>query len=309
MTVNAFDDPGLDLAEELRANLIALCRLSDDDIERIESEMLARQVSFGEAAVACAAVTRRELDKATAWVQQIAERSRWGVIETALRKQPVGRTITLKYTATVKPGPQLALVHDPYSARSERIRGLRTELLLFDGKRGRANLLTVMSPGRGEGRSLLASELAIAFAQLGRRTLLVDADLRQPGLHTLFGADNTWGLAQALAFSESPRLLGVEGVPDLSLMTAGPVTPNPLELLSDGRFERQLTEWRSTFEYIIIDTPPVSDYSDALAIATLAGRVLVVSRATATTHRSMKEMLRRLGSTQAQILGAVMNYF
>lgn len=309
MTVNASDDAGLDLPEELKNSLIALCRLSDEDVERIEQEMLARQLPFGQAAVACGAVTPHEFDRAFAWVQQAATRSRWGVIETALRRQPVSRTITLGYSATVKPGAQLTLVHDPYSARSERIRGLRTELLLFDTKRGRGNVLAVISPGAGEGRSLLASELAIAFAQLGRHTLLVDADLRRPGLHNLFGAENNWGLAQALAFSEQPRLLGVEGVPQLSLLTAGPVTPNPLELLSDGRFERRLSEWRGNFQYIVLDTPPVTEYSDGLAIATMAGRVLVVSRATVTAHRDMKEMLRRLGSTQAQILGAVLNHF
>lgn len=309
MNVNAFDEEHLDLAEELKSSLIALCRLSDEQVQRVEREMLARQLPFGQAAVACGAVTQHEFDKAFSWVKQIEQRSRWGVIETALGRQAVSRKITLRYAATVKPGPQLALVHDPYSVRSERIRGLRTELMLFENKRTRANALAVMSPGAGEGRSLLASELAIAFAQLGRRTLLVDGDLRRPGLHALFGAENTWGLAQALAFSEEPRLLGVEGVPQLSLLIGGPAAANPLELLSDGRFERRLNEWRNNFDYIILDTPPVSQYSDALAIATFAGRVLIVSRATATPHREMKEMLRRLSSTQAQILGAVLNHF
>jgi len=309
MNVNAFDNEHLDLSEELKSSLIALCRLSDEEVHRVESEMLARQLSFGAAAVACGAITQHEFDKAFAWVKQLEQRSRWGVIETALGRGAVSRKVTLRYAATVKPGPQLTLVHDPYSVRSERIRGLRTELLLFETKRARANALAIMSPGAGEGRSLLACELAIAFAQLGRRTLLVDGDLRRPGLHSLFGAENTWGLAQALAFSEEPRLLGVEGVPQLSLLLGGPIAANPLELLSDGRFEHRLNEWRHTFEYIILDTPPVSQYSDALAIATFAGRVLVVSRATATPHRDMKEMLSRLGSTQAQILGAVLNHF
>ena len=309
MTLNATEESSLDREEDLKSSLIALCRLSEADVERVEQEMLTRQLPFGQAALACGVVTQMEFAQAFAWVQQVAQRANWGVIETALRRQPVGRGIAPRHSAMARPGPKLGLIHDPYNARSERIRGLRTELLLFESKRNRANTLAIVSAVAGEGRSLLASELAIAFAQLGRRTLLVDADLRRPGLHALFDAENTWGLAQALAFAEPPSLMGVEGIPQLSLLTAGPAAPNPLELLSDGRLERRLKEWNNHFEFIVLDTPPVSQYSDALAIATLAGRALVVSRAAATAHRDMKEMLRRLSSTQARVLGAVLNHF
>jgi len=309
MTPDTIDEGVVNPEEELKGCLITLYRLSEEQILQIEHEMLARKLRFGPAAVASGLITQVELDKAITWVQEIARRSQWGVIESALRRAPVARTITLKHAESVKPGPMLTLVQDPYHPRSELIRSLRTELLMFETRHSRANALAILSPGPGEGRSLLAAELAIAFAQLGRRTLLVDADLRHPGLHNMFGAENTWGLAQALAFSETPRLIGVDGLPQLSLMTSGLIAPNPLELLSDGRFERKLAEWRRSFDFILLDTPPVSEYSDALAIATLAGRVLVVSRAASTPHKEMKEMLRRLGSTQAQILGAVLNNF
>jgi len=309
MNPDAIDEGVLNPEEELKGCLITLYRLSEEQIQRIEQEMLAKRLSFGAAAVTSEVITKIELDKAINWVEEIARRSRWGVIESALRRAPIARTVTLKHSQVVKPGPMLTLVQDPYHPRSELIRSLRTELLMFESRNNRANALAIMSPGPGEGRSLLAAELAIAFAQLGRRTLLVDADLRRPGQHSLFGAENTWGLAQALAFSESPRLLGVEGLPQLSLLTSGLIAPNPLELLSDGRFERKIAEWRRNFDFLVLDTPPVSEYSDGLAIATIAGRVLVVSRAASTAHGEMKEMLRRLGSAQAQILGAVLNHF
>jgi protein-tyrosine kinase len=306
MTVGATDDAGIiDLQEELRRGLVALCRLSDDDVSRIEQEMLERQLPFGRAAVACGIVTQLEFQKALAWAQQIAQRGSWGVIETALRD----RAITPRYWESVKPGPQLTLVHDPYSPRSERIRGLRTELLLLESKRKRSTALAVVSARAVEGRSLLVADLAVAFAQLGRRTLLVDADLRRPGLHALFGAENNWGLAQALSLAEQPRICGVEGLPHLSLLLSGPAVPNPLELLSDGRLARQIGEWRHRFDYILMDTPPVSEYSDAVAIATIVGSVLVISRAASTVYGDIKDMLRRLGGTQAQIVGAVLNHF
>ena len=96
---------------------------------------------------------------------------------------------------------------------------------------------------------------------------------------------------------------------DLSLLTAGVITPNPLELVSNRRIERMMDDWRRTYDFVLIDTPPVSQYADALAIATAARRVLVVSRTESTSFSGMKDLLRRLAPTQARILGAVLNKF
>jgi receptor protein-tyrosine kinase len=170
-------------------------------------------------------------------------------------------------------------------------------------------VIALVGPGRGEGRSQLCAELAIAFAQLGRRTLLVDADLRHPRQHVLFTADNQWGLAQTLALGESPYLNAVEGLPELVVLTAGALPPNPLELVSHRRFERLISELRRQYDFIVIDTPAVSLYADALQIATVAQRVLMVTRTEATSFQSMKDTLRRLAVTESKILGAVINKF
>ena len=95
----------------------------------------------------------------------------------------------------------------------------------------------------------------------------------------------------------------------MHLLTAGEIPPNPLELLSDGRFEKLMADWRNNYEFLVLDTPPVSQCADGLAIATLAGRVLVLSRAQHTPYKNTREMLRRLATTQSRILGAVMNHF
>ena len=141
------------------------------------------------------------------------------------------------------------------------------------------------------------------------RVLLVDADLRSPKLERLFGAEKYPGLVQALESFKNPQMLAVDRLPNLALLTAGPPPNNPLEILSDKKFGRLLNDWRRQFDFIFVDTPAVTEYSDALAIATLVGRVLICVRTAATPHRAMKEMLRRLESTQAQILGTVMNDF
>jgi receptor protein-tyrosine kinase len=166
-----------------------------------------------------------------------------------------------------------------------------------------------LSACASEGRSQLAAELAISFSQLGRRALLVDADMRNPSQHKLFGSANRSGLSEAISTNQKPIFHRVRGLPQLSLLTSGSIPSNPLELLSDGRFERLLTDWRRTFEFVILDTPPVQSFADGIAAATLARRVLVVSRAQHTSFNDTRALLRRLATTQSQILGAVINHF
>jgi receptor protein-tyrosine kinase len=307
MSVDPADHPLLGLEEEIREALIAFCRLTPDAVARIDHARRMSGQGFADTAAKLGLVTSHELAETLVWVRDST--GTHSVVETAIRRQSTARALTERHSAQVKPGPMLILAHDPDNPRSERIRALRTELLLLSDAAHQSCVLALVSPCPGEGRSQLCAELAIAFSQLGRRTLLVDADLRHPQQHVLFNAENQWGLAQALSFGEPPRLLGVEGLPFLSLLTAGPSAPNPLELISDGRFQRLLSEWRQRHDFIVIDTPPVTQFADALAVATLAGRVLVVSRGQSTELRSMKEMLRRLGSTQSRIIGAVINTF
>lgn len=207
------------------------------------------------------------------------------------------------------PAERVALVLHRDHPRSERIRMLRTELLLRHEADDAANIVAVLSPCAGEGRSQLAAELAIAFAQLGRPTLLVDADMRQPQQHMLFNAENGRGLAHALTQAQPPHLQPVVGLPALKLLTAGTPPDNPVELLSDRNFESLASEWQRDFRYVIVDTPPVGRYADGLAVATILGRVLSLSRAQHTPYKDTRDMMRRLAATQSRVLGAVINHF
>jgi receptor protein-tyrosine kinase len=209
----------------------------------------------------------------------------------------------------VEPDDRLIMAHDPRDPRCEKIRALRTELLLRRESSDRADIVALLSPCAGEGRSLLAAELAIAFAQTGRPTLLVDADLRRPRQHSLFGTDNRQGLSQAIASATEPYLHSVHGLPQMSLLTAGAIPSNPLELLSSSGFASMVDDWRNNFEFVVIDTAPVMHFSDALAVANLVGRVLALSRAQHTPYKDMQDMLRRLSATRSQILGAVISHF
>ena len=133
--------------------------------------------------------------------------------------------------------------------------------------------------------------------------------MRRPQQHVLFNADNSTGLSQALAQDELPPFQSVTGLPQLSLLTAGPPPPNPLELLSSREFEIMAGDWREHFRFVVLDTPPVSQYADGLAVATIVGRILSLSRARFTPYRDTREMMRRLAATQSRILGAVINHF
>lgn len=295
--------------KDLRAELISRFNLSAEDIEKIYAAMLPTDLGFSDAALRLGYVTHDEVTEALAGARMLFAEDTSGPIEEALRKISSDRRIVVRDGDPLNPGRQLILAHDPYDQRSERLRALRTELLLLNEATRGANIVTVLSPGANEGRTQLAAELAISFAQLGRRTLLVDADMRKPGQHELFGSYNDHGLSSAIAMGEKPVFHPVIGLPPMRVLTAGPVPPNPLELLSDGRFERLLSDWRKNYEFIVIDTPPISQCADGLAIATLAACFLLVSRSQHTSFKTTRDALRRLESTQSRLLGAVLNNF
>lgn len=213
------------------------------------------------------------------------------------------------FERTVSADHRLTVTQDSSDPRGENIRMLCTELLLRRESSDRADIIALVSPCAGEGRSMLAAELAIAFARTGCATLLVDADLRRPHQHLLFDTDNQEGLSQAIESGSEPRLHAVRGLPRMSVLTSGGVPGNPLELLSSKRFAQMIEAWRDDWKFVVIDTAPAGYFADALAVASVVGRVLTLSRAQHTSYKDMQEMLRRLGGTRAQILGAVISHF
>jgi protein-tyrosine kinase len=297
---------------DIRARMVSQHQLSAEAVEKIFEVMERSGMPFAEAALELGFIRRQEIpagDVLNAAGYGDAPGSGAGLIETALNRISSRRDLVVRQGSEVTPGAQLRVAFDKSNPRNETMRALRTELLLLNEASSGANIMAVLSPSPGEGRSQLCAELAISFAQLGRRTLLVDADMRTPRQHVLFCSNNELGLAQAILHNTRPYLHPVKGLAQMFLLTAGIVPPNPLELLSDGRYERLLTDWRTGYEFVVIDTPPVSQYSDALAVATMVGRVIILSRAKMTSYKKTREMLRRLETTRARVLGGVLNHF
>jgi protein-tyrosine kinase len=309
VSAEATDSEVVSLAIRVRDALIAKGKLTQVGAVRIEEAMRTTGLGYGDTALQLGLIKPADLEEATEAARQ-PSRASDGIVEGALHKMAFNRGLPVKYVGVAKAGSSLILLNDPDNSYCEQIRALRTELLLLNSAPRRGNLLVVLSPSRGEGRSQLCAELAIAFSQLGQQTLLVDADLRRPRIQTLFEPNNRYvGLAQALAVSGVPELLSVDKLPHLSVLLAGSSVPNPLELLTNGHFQRQMSDWRKKYSTVIIDTPPITEFADGLAIASFAEQVLIVGRSGSTVHQNIKEMLRRMGTTQSRIVGAVIHRF
>ncbi len=310
MSVDAADDGVISIYARIRDELISRAGLTADTAKHIDEIAESMGLTFAETATRLGIITDKQLVDAMESLREGSWEHTSSTVEEAFPKEGGHPGLPVKYVSIVEPGSALILAHGPDSAYSEKIRALRTELVLLNGVSPRVgSSIALLSPCRGEGRTQLSAELAIAFSQIGSRTLLVDADLRRPRMHLLFNCENFIGLAQSLAAGGASPMLGVRDLPNLSLLTAGSSITNPLEMLSNGSFERQMSDWRKKHDMVIIDTPPIGEYADGLAIASFAEQVLIVSRAGATPHKDLKEMLRRLAGTRSRIVGAVINKF
>jgi chain length determinant protein tyrosine kinase EpsG len=206
-------------------------------------------------------------------------------------------------------GAELVAAYAPFSGVVEQLRALRSQLTLrwFDGAADR-KALAIVSPGHGDGRSFIAANLAIVFSQLGEHTLLIDADLRRPRQHELFKLPNDTGLSSLLAGRDSDlALVRVPSLLGLSVLPAGPVPPNPQELLGRPAFADLLRSLSSGFDTVIIDTPAGADYADAQTIAVRAGAALLLARENVTHVAAARQLMTSLQQSGAALAGAVIN--
>jgi protein-tyrosine kinase len=203
---------------------------------------------------------------------------------------------------------ELVCACDPLGDDAQGFRELRTELLtgVLDGKTPRA--LAVVSPARGDGRSYVAANLAIAFAQLGGRTLLIDADLRTPRQHELFRVHDMVGLSHVLSGRLAPEFaMQPSPVPGLVLLGAGATPPNPAELLHRAAFQALVDESLAKFDHVVIDTSASSQGSEPRIAAAGAGAALVVARPQAARMDALQHLVDSLGKGPTAMAGVVLN--
>ena len=203
------------------------------------------------------------------------------------------------------PGPLLTRGVSPNFAES--CRTLRTNVLFSSTEKGGQSLV-VTSSGPGEGKTAVASNLALALAQTGERVLLLDADMRRPRAHEIFAERQEPGLSNVLVgdtkISEAIRTVAETG---LSILTAGRIPPNPAELLGSKRFEECLAALKEHFAWIIIDTPPVMAVTDAQIVAHIAEGVLFVVGSEMTGRNVAQTAVEQLATAGARLIGGVLN--
>lgn len=261
--------------------------LSAEQVETILAYQRTKGVRFGEAAIALGFVNA---DDVLAALSQQFEYP---------YATPEQRTAS----------PELVVLNTPFSPQAEAFRGLRSQVVMrttVEGRSGRA--LAVLSPNEQDGRSYIAANLAVALAQLGGRTLLVDADLRGPRQHLVFGLDGAVGLSRILVGrSETPVIQQIPGVPNLFLLPAGAPPPNPLELLERPAFGLLLREMGSKFDHVIVDTAAAECGSDGAVTAVRCGNALLVARNNRSRLDALQSLTGSLAGSAAQLVGVVTN--
>ncbi|MGO9589666.1 MAG: GumC family protein [Candidatus Acidiferrales bacterium] len=198
---------------------------------------------------------------------------------------------------------QFARLH---TVEGEAMSDLRTVLMLSPHTRPRVILVT--SAVTGEGKTTVAMNLAIAFAQCGN-TCLVDGDLRQPEIAKAFGLSNETGLQSVLAGSSSldSALVSAPAVPSLSLLTVTGLAANPIDLIASEKMRSLAADLRNRFDYVVIDSPPVIPYSDARILSSYADVVILVGRYGLTTRRAITRAAQLLDEVNAPVAGVVVN--
>ncbi|MFZ5998204.1 MAG: GumC family protein [Nitrospirota bacterium] len=198
------------------------------------------------------------------------------------------------------------VVREPTSIITENYKAIRTALLLSSAERPPKRILvTSMSPE--EGKTTTSINLAMAIAQSEYKVLLIDADLRKPRLHKVFGLNNTKGLSTYLAGASDMSITQKGPLSGLSVITSGPIPPNPSELLGSNRMNELLTALSGQYDMIICDSPPLLSVADSLILSKTVEGTIIVTRAGKVTYDEMKRGLKSLYDLKAHVLGIVIN--
>jgi receptor protein-tyrosine kinase len=265
--------------------------LTGDDVDRVLKLQDDEDLFFGDAAQKLKLVTQDD-------------------IQHALARQYGYPTVPPKKGIFSQ---ELVAAYEPFGKQAETFREIRSQLL-FNWLNADNKVLCVVSPGQGEGRSYVAANLAVAFSQLGKNTLLVDADLRTPRQHEIFGFTRRVGLSGMLSgrIKKDELEFLPESVPfftHFSILGAGAVPPNPVELFSGPRFQTILGELRRYFDVVIVDSPSGIYKADVQTLAAAAGSALLVTRRDHTRLEKTQALVGSLRDAGVTIAGSVLNVF
>ena len=214
-----------------------------------------------------------------------------------------------------KSSPDLIVLNQPFGLQAESVRAIRSQVMMRLGSHGDRQVkarqaLAIVSPNSLDGKTFFAANLAVSLAQLGGRTLVVDADMRGPRLHDVFQVSNANGLSGLLSARRGEQVIKpVTGVPNLYVLPVGISPPNPLELLEGPAFGVLLHELVGKFDHVIVDTPAADHGADSSVVAARCGAALVVARKNVGRVAELERLVQILNGAGAKIAGVVMNEF
>ncbi len=288
---------------------------------RLQGILLAFIFSFGFGV--CLAVMLEYLDDSVRSTEDVSKVLRLPTLATipALKKGSAPRRLSSPATSLLqtrngngngngRSNSALLLDLDQRSPLAEAYRRLRTSVLLSSP--GRApKTLVVTSCVPSEGKTTTAINLAVSLAQTGARVLVIDGDMRRPTVHSSFGIENRGGLSNILSNEmsnvEMLALVQKEKVSGLYLMTSGPIPPNPAELVGSGQMRKLLVELGTTFDHIVIDTPPIASFTDGVLLSAIADGVILVIHANECSRKVIQRSQQALQEVRARVLGVVLN--
>ena len=204
---------------------------------------------------------------------------------------------------------ELVVLRKPGASISEAFRALRTSVLLSTAERP-PQVILITSAQPSEGKTSTTLNLSLTLAQKGSRVLLIDSDLRRPGIAKALNLRNEHGLAEILTGAcefDEKLLQNVEGVDSLFVLPAGPYAPNPAELLCSTKMENLIQHLRKRFDHIVLDSPPVLPITDATILSSLADGIIVVVECEATTRAALSRACGVIEHSGGKILGTVLN--
>jgi capsular exopolysaccharide synthesis family protein len=189
----------------------------------------------------------------------------------------------------------------------ESYRSMRSNLQFASVDRQRKSIL-VSSPNPGDGKTITAANLGIIFCMLGQRVLIVDADLRKPKQHKMFGIKQSPGLTEALVENLSPDKVSQNcGVDNLKNITSGKIPPNPAEILSSQKMTEFIAKLEETADLVIYDSPPLAVVTDSMILVSKLHSLLLVLRHQGTNRFQAEEMIERVLKAKGDVIGAVLN--
>ena len=269
--------------------LVARGRITPVQVEKILAEQKSSKLRFGEIAIKLGFARPKDVEEALA--------------------QQFGYSRSDVATSLIP--PKLVAALNPTLPFAEALRGLRSQLMLrwFDGSPGQA-ALAITSVDRGDGKSFITANLGVVFAQLGERTLVIDADLRHPTQHQIFGVENRMGLSGILGGRAGlEEICPIASMSNLSVLPSGPLPPNPQELLGRQDFAEMLNQLSTMYDVILVDTPSAQEASDASVVAQRVRAALIVGRKDRTRSAELNQLAAIMNSSGIQILGATLNSF